>query len=72
MQQSTDWIGVDMGKLWKAIFGKNTGEREARVDDLLREHHAASDPQIAAVKQQANAAQRLVNQLQRDVTQWPR
>lgn len=61
-----------MGRLWKAIFGKNTGVREAHVDDLLRAHHAQTDGQIAVIQRKATAAQKLMEQLQRDVTQWPR
>lgn len=57
-----------MGRLIRQLTGH--GRREAKAEEIMREHLVASAPQKRAIKARVAAIERLVQQLERDTKQW--
>jgi hypothetical protein len=57
-----------MGRLIRQLTGH--GRREAKTDEIMREHLAQSAPEKRAIKARVAAVERLVQQLEREVTTW--
>lgn len=58
-----------MGRLIRQLTGQ--GKREARADELVREHRIRTAPERRALKARVNALERLVDKLKEDTAQWP-
>lgn len=63
-----------MFRFWRAAFGKGerSRRREAAIDEVIRCHDIEAAGQMRSIKKSVTAAQTLIEQLQKDVTQWPR
>ena len=58
-----------MGRLIRQLPGH--GRREAKADEIRREHQAQSAPEKRAIKARVAAIERLVQQLEKDARTWP-
>lgn len=58
-----------MGRLIRQLTGHV--RREARADEIMREHQVQSAPEKRAIKARVAAVERLVQKLEKDVTTWP-
>lgn len=47
------------------------GRREAMADEIMRDYEAEAEPQKRAIKTRVAAVERLVRQLEKEVTTWP-
>ena len=57
-----------MGRLIRQLTGH--GRREAKAEEIMREHLEKSAPEKRAIKARVAAVERLVQQLEKEVTQW--
>ncbi|WP_268943998.1 hypothetical protein [Paracoccus benzoatiresistens] len=57
-----------MGRLIRHLTGH--GRREAKADEIMREYEAETAPEKRAIKARVAAVERLVQQLEREVTTW--
>jgi len=57
-----------MGRLIRQLTGH--GRREAKADEIMREHLEKSAPEKRAIKARVAAVERLVQQLEKEVATW--
>jgi hypothetical protein len=57
-----------MGRLIRQLTGH--GRREAKAEAIMREHLEKSAPEKRAIKARVAAVERLVQQLEKEVTTW--
>ena len=58
-----------MMRLIRKLCGK--GLREAEADRLMQEHHRNATKTIRDLGNKVSAAEKLVQELRKDATQWP-
>ncbi|QIR84995.1 hypothetical protein [Paracoccus sp. AK26] len=57
-----------MGRLIRQLTGH--GRREAKAEEIMREHLKKSAPEKRAIKARVAAVERLVQQLEKEVSTW--
>ena len=57
-----------MGRLIRQLTGH--GRREAKAEEIMREHLEKSAPEKRAIKARVAAVERLVQQLEKEVATW--
>ena len=58
-----------MMRLIRKLCG--TGRREAEADRLMKEHQREAAQKIRDLGEKVGAAEKLVQELRKDATQWP-